>query len=105
MNLPQNVLVLSLQVFNVHMLHESPIHVPVKRQLSAKATGEPPMLMAAAVACALQDAVAAAWSDYEQRHQQAEVGGRSAKVVKQRPSRLQLPGTTVNLLKMLPPMW
>ena len=66
----------SAQEFHVSLLHDSPLHVP---KLSAKATGEPPMLLSAAVLCALQDAVDAAWrehtttqQDQQQQQQEAE---------------------------------
>lgn len=87
-----------LQVFNVSMLRDSPCHVPQRQQLSAKATGEPPLMMAAAVACALQDAVHAAWRQYEQRLQQQgqAVQGPGSWPV------LELPATTANIQRALP---
>jgi len=64
--------------FHVSLLRDSPLHVP---KLSAKATGEPPMLLSAAVLCALQDAVGAAWrttttaQQDQHQHQQQETEG------------------------------
>jgi xanthine dehydrogenase molybdopterin-binding subunit B len=79
------------------MLRDSPVHIPQRQQLSAKATGEPPLMMAAAVACALQDAVHAAWRQYSQQQRgQAVVGAAGWPV-------LELPATTANILKALPP--
>jgi xanthine dehydrogenase molybdopterin-binding subunit B len=71
------------------MLCDSPLHVPKLQQLSAKGTGEPPLMLAAAVACALQDAVAAAW---------ANLGHESAE---QQPV-LHLPATTASISSALP---
>jgi xanthine dehydrogenase molybdopterin-binding subunit B len=71
------------------MLHDSPLHVPRLQQLSAKGTGEPPLMLAAAVACALQDAVTAAWADHG--HKRAE----------QQPV-LHLPATTSSIKSALP---
>lgn len=58
-------------------------------------------MMAAAVSCALQDAVAAAWHGYRQQQQQA-AGGAVAEGMPC-PS-LQLPATTANILDALPPL-
>lgn len=81
------------------MLRDSPCHVPQRKHLSAKATGEPPFMLAAAAACALQDAVHAAWREYEQRQQEGgKGGGTEAWPV------LQLPATTANILQALPPV-
>lgn len=89
-----------LEVFNVAMLRDSPVHVPQRQQLSAKATGEPPLMMAAAVACALQDAVHAAWRQYEQR--QAVQQGQAVQGPDSWPV-LELPATTANIQRALPP--
>ncbi|WIA12062.1 hypothetical protein OEZ85_012139 [Tetradesmus obliquus] len=76
--------------FSVAMLRDSPLHVPKLQQLGAKGTGEPPLMLAAAVACALQDAVAAAWADRgEERPEQLPV--------------LHLPATTASIKQALPP--
>eukprot|EP00879_Flechtneria_rotunda_P005310 GHRR01005597.1.p1 GENE.GHRR01005597.1~~GHRR01005597.1.p1 ORF type:complete len:688 (+),score=262.80 GHRR01005597.1:308-2065(+) len=112
---------------NVHMLRESPLHVSKFKQLSAKATGEPPLMLAAAVVCALQDAVAAAWIGYSAQtsRQQTERKGGSDGALNGRPVGcgtagegrvigrplaglevlpvLQLPATAANLKKVLPP--
>jgi xanthine dehydrogenase molybdopterin-binding subunit B len=80
-----------MQEFTVHMLRDSPLHVPKLQQLGAKGTGEPPLMLAAAVACAVQDAVAAAWADYpQQRPEQLPV--------------LDLPATTASIKRALPPL-
>jgi hypothetical protein len=56
-------------------------------------------MMAAAVACALQDAVHAAWRQYDQQQQQRgqAVEGPAGWPV------LELPATTASILKALPP--
>lgn len=81
------------------MLRDSPCHVPQRQQLSAKATGEPPLMMAAAVACALQDAVHAAWMQYEQQRKQR---GKAVQGPDSWPV-LELPATTAKTLQALPP--
>lgn len=112
------------------MLKDSPMHMPRRKQLSAKATGEPPMLMSAAVACALRDALSAAWADHkaqrnlqqQQHHQeQQQTTGRcdkaSGAVQCDDSNRqtaglqrevlqevLELPATTVNVKRALPPL-
>jgi hypothetical protein len=107
-NPTDTVLVPPPQVLNVSMLRDSPCHVPQRKQLSAKATGEPPLMMAAAVACALQDAVHAAWRQHDQQQQQ------QGKEEKQEEGGgvlgpgswpvLQLPATTPHILQALPPL-
>jgi len=96
-----------LQEFNVHMLHDSPLHVQQHHQLSAKASGEPPLMLAAAVACALQDALAAAWRDHEQQQQQQqqcrEIASAAIASRQQRPV-LRLPATTAYIKAALPPV-
>jgi xanthine dehydrogenase molybdopterin-binding subunit B len=80
-----------MQEFTVNMLQDSPLHVPKLQQLSAKGTGEPPLMLAAAVACAVQDAVAAAWEEHgQQRLEQLPV--------------LHLPATTASIKRALPPV-
>eukprot|EP00878_Enallax_costatus_P021902 GHUV01023213.1.p1 GENE.GHUV01023213.1~~GHUV01023213.1.p1 ORF type:complete len:286 (+),score=77.25 GHUV01023213.1:187-1044(+) len=110
---------------NVYMLKDSPMHMPTRKQLSAKATGEPPMLMSAAVACALQDAITAAWADHQARQQPQQqhlqqpsgAGGcDGANGVRYNGSNgggmqgsvphpaLELPAATVNIKRALPPL-
>jgi xanthine dehydrogenase molybdopterin-binding subunit B len=102
------------------MLHDSPLHVQQHQRLSAKATGEPPLMLAAAVGCALQDALAAAWGDHEQQQQEEEecaatAGDRQAVTVaaataaaagaaarRRQRAVLQLPATTANIERALP---
>jgi xanthine dehydrogenase molybdopterin-binding subunit B len=79
------------QELNVHLLRGAPLHVAKLPQLSAKATGEPPFMLAAAVACALQDAIGAAW---------AEHGGVKAQPHDVCP--LSLPATTAAIKSALP---
>ncbi len=74
----------------MHLLRGAPQHVAKLPQLSAKATGEPPFMLAAAVACALQDAVAAVW---------AEHGGAEAQA---RAPPLSLPATVAAVKRALP---
>jgi hypothetical protein len=97
------------------MLRDSPCHVPQRKQLSAKATGEPPLMMAAAVACALQDAVHAAWRQHDQQQQQQQqqhLGQQQQEEGKEGGAVsgpgswpvLQLPATTPHILQALPPL-
>lgn len=121
--LQRHVRLVAMQELNVNLLKDSPLHVPRHKQLSAKAVGEPPMQMSAAVACALQDAIAAAWEDHNKQSKRILVsdvhagtipvvdksGGETdggVEAFKQRQQRpvLQLPATTANIKRALPPL-
>lgn len=95
------VSLLLVQEFVVHMLRDSPLHVARLQLLSAKATGEPPFMMAAAVVCALQDAIAAAWADHQQEQNAQQNGvGNGLQLL----PVLHLPATTANIKAALPPL-